>query len=120
MTAALDFSRNSRVRLVTASLLFVAFNLRAEIPILPRVADRFPAAQGDIEIMPLIHSSVQIEHAGKVIQVDPWSAADLSLAKTADVIVITDNLDHHLDVKAIERLRKPGAPVIIPASGQSK
>jgi L-ascorbate metabolism protein UlaG (beta-lactamase superfamily) len=120
MNAARDFSRNSHVRLMTASLLFFAFNLVAEIPISARTADRFAAAQGDIKITPLLHSSVQIEHAGKVIQVDPWSTADLSLAKPADVILITDDPVHHLDVKAIERLRKPGAPVIIPAVGKSK
>jgi L-ascorbate metabolism protein UlaG (beta-lactamase superfamily) len=81
-------------------------------------ADKFPATGGDIEITPIIHSSVQIEHAGKVIQVDPWSAGDLSRAKAADLILITDNPGHHLDVKAIARLRKPGAPVIMPASGK--
>jgi L-ascorbate metabolism protein UlaG (beta-lactamase superfamily) len=83
-------------------------------------ADRIPAAGGDIEITPLIHSSVQIEHAGKVIQVDPWSLGDLSRAKPADLIVITDDVGHHLDVKAIAQLRKPGAPVIIAANGKSK
>src|SRR5262245_51965595 len=81
-------------------------------------ADRFPATGGDIEITPLIHSSVQIEHAGKVIQVDPWSAGDLSRAKPADLILITDDVGHHLDVKAIARLRKPGAPVVIAANGR--
>ena len=44
-------------------------------------ADTIPATGGDIVITPLIHSSVQIEHAGKVIQVDPWSIGDLSQAK---------------------------------------
>jgi len=83
-------------------------------------ADRFPAAGGDIEITPIIHSSVQVEHAGKVIQVDPWSAGDLSRAKQADLILISDDVGHHLDVKAIERLRKPGAPVIIPANGRKQ
>ena len=72
-------------------------------------ADRF----GDVEITTFIHSSIQIEHAGKVIQVDPWSLADLSRAKPADLILITDDVGHHLDVKAIARLRKPGAPVVI-------
>lgn len=81
-------------------------------------ADRFPATGGDIEITPLIHSSVQIEHAGKVIQVDPWSAGDLSSAKPADLILISDDVGHHLDVKAIAKLRKPGAPVIITANGK--
>jgi L-ascorbate metabolism protein UlaG (beta-lactamase superfamily) len=83
--------------------------------------DRFAAATGgDIVITPLIHSSVQIEHAGKVIQVDPWSAGDLARMKPADLIVITDDVGHHLDVKAIAALRKPGAPVVIAANGKSR
>ena len=75
--------------------------------------DRF----GDIEITPFIHSSVQLEHAGKVIQIDPWSVGDLSKAKPADLILITDDVGHHLDVKAIARLRKPGAPIVIASNG---
>jgi len=83
-------------------------------------ADKVPAAGGPIEITPLIHSSIQIEHAGKVIQVDPWSMLDLSRYKKADLILITDDPIHHLDVKAIQALRKPGAPVIIPEVGKGK
>jgi L-ascorbate metabolism protein UlaG (beta-lactamase superfamily) len=82
--------------------------------------DRVPAAGGAIEITPLIHSSIQLEHAGKVIQVDPWSALDLSRYKKADLILITDDPAHHLDVKAIQALRKPGAPVIIPEVGKAR
>jgi hypothetical protein len=33
---------------------------------------------GDITITPLIHSTIQIEHAGKVIQFDPWSMLDFT------------------------------------------
>lgn len=83
-------------------------------------ADRFPARGGDIEITPIIHSSVQIEHAGTVVHVDPWSVGDLSRAKPADLILVTDDVGHHLDVKAIQRLRKPGAPVVIAANGRSR
>jgi L-ascorbate metabolism protein UlaG (beta-lactamase superfamily) len=79
-------------------------------------ADRF----GDVEITPLIHSSIQIEHAGKVIQVDPWSLGDLTRMKPADLILVTDDVGHHLDVKAIEKLRKPRAPVVIAANGKSR
>ena len=79
-------------------------------------ADKF----GAVEITTFVHSSIQIEHAGKVIQVDPWSVADLSRAKPADLILITDDVGHHLDVKAIARLRKPGAPVVIAANGQKQ
>ena len=83
-------------------------------------ADKIPATGGDIEITPLIHASVQIEHAGKVIQVDPWSLGDLTRAKPADLILITDDPVHHLDPRAIQQLRKPGAPVVITASGKTK
>ena len=82
--------------------------------------DRVPAAGGDIEITPILHSSLQIEHAGKVIQVDPWSLGDLSRARPADLILITDDVGHHLDAKAIQQLRKPGAPVVITANGKTK
>jgi L-ascorbate metabolism protein UlaG (beta-lactamase superfamily) len=82
-------------------------------------ADRFPAAGGDIDITPIFHASVQIEHAGKVVQVDPWSLGDLSRAKPADLILVTDDVGHHLDVKAIQRLRKPGAPVVTAANGKA-
>jgi L-ascorbate metabolism protein UlaG (beta-lactamase superfamily) len=83
--------------------------------------DRVPAAGGDIVIHPLAHASVQLEHAGTVIQVDPWSRADLSAARPADLILITDADTgmHHLDPAAIQRLRKPGAPVLIPAAGRA-
>lgn len=83
-------------------------------------ADRYPANGGDIEITPFLHASVQLEHAGKVIHVDPWSVSDLSRAKPADLILITDDPVHHLDVKAIQRLRKPGAPIVIPGKGKDR
>jgi len=99
-------------RLRAAGLVLLA------IPAL--AADRIPAAGGDITITPLIHSSLQIEHGGKVIQIDPWSIGGLDRFKRADLILITDDPVHHLDVKAIQALRKPGAPVIIPEVGKAK
>ena len=72
----------------------------------------------DITITPFTHSHIQFEHAGKVIHVDPWSVSDLSKAKPADLILITDDVGHHLDPVAIARLRKPGAPVVIAANGK--
>lgn len=72
---------------------------------------------GNIEITTFVHSHIQLEHANTVVHIDPWSVSDLSKAKTADLILITDDVAHHLDPKAIARMRKPGAPVVIPASG---
>jgi L-ascorbate metabolism protein UlaG (beta-lactamase superfamily) len=83
-------------------------------------ADRFPASGGSIEITPIVHASVQIEYAGKVVLVDPWSVGDLSRARPADLILISDDVGHHLDLKAIRKLRKPGAPVVIPANGKTQ
>ena len=71
----------------------------------------------DVTITTSIHSSIQLEHAGKVIQIDPWSQGDLSKLKPADLILITDDVNHHLDVKAIAKLRKPGAPIVIAPNG---
>ena len=105
-----------RSQILTAAALALVIGAWSPVP----AADRVSATNGDIEITPLIHSSVQIEHAGKVIQVDPWSLGDLSRAKPADLILITDDVGHHLDVKAIGMLRKPGAPVVIAANGKPK
>ena len=84
------------------------------------VFGKAPAAAADVVVTPLLHASVQLESGGKVIQVDPWSEADLARAKPADLILITDDPIHHLDPKAIARLRKPGAPVVVPAASHSK
>ncbi len=74
-----------------------------------------PAAGGDIVITALGHASVQLEHGGKVITVDPvTNQADLSKAKQADLILVTDIHPDHFDPAAITKLRKPGAPVVLP------
>jgi L-ascorbate metabolism protein UlaG (beta-lactamase superfamily) len=83
-------------------------------------SSRIAAEGGDIVITPIIHSSAQVEHAGVVIQVDPWSVGDLSAAKPADLILITDDPGHHLDPEAIAQLRKPGAPVVLTATAHAR
>ena len=94
---------------------------RFKMLILLAAAASLNAAAGDgVTITPLLHSSVQLEADGKVVQVDPWSRADLSRAKPADLILITDDPIHHLDPKAIAQLRKPGAPVLLPAASRAK
>jgi L-ascorbate metabolism protein UlaG (beta-lactamase superfamily) len=94
---------------------------RFKMLILLAAAASLNAAAGDgVTITPLLHSSVQHEADGKVVQVDPWSRADLSRAKPADLILITDDPIHHLDPKAIAQLRKPGAAVLLPAASQPK
>ena len=74
---------------------------------------------GFIKVTPLVHSSVQIEYNGIVIQVDPWSVIDLKDAMLADIILVSDDVGHHLDKFAIERLTKPGTEIIMPQSGRA-
>lgn len=83
-------------------------------------SDRYPASGGDIVITPLIHASVQFEYGGKVIQVDPWGIQGLPGAKPADLILISDDVGHHLDAKVIQKLRRPGAAVVIPETGKAQ
>lgn len=82
-------------------------------------ADTFPASGGDIIITPVQHASVQIEHAGKVIQVDP-AQADFSNTKPADIVLITDIHGDHLDPTSIAKVRKVGAPVVVPSAAKAK
>jgi len=81
-------------------------------------SDRIPAKGGDVIITPIQHASVQIEHAGTVIQVDPVGPANYAQAKAADLVLITDIHGDHLDPAAIAKVRKPGAPIVAPAAAQ--
>lgn len=73
------------------------------------------APGGAVTITALGHASVQVEQNGKVIIVDPVTMmADLSKAKPADVILITDIHGDHYDPAAVAKLRKPDAPVVVP------
>ncbi len=84
--------------------------------------DRFASADGDVIVKPLAHASVQIGFRGQAIYIDPWSAADLTDAPRAGLIIVTDADagGHHLDTTALSRLRAAGATVVIPESGKQK
>jgi len=99
---------NGRIRRAIWFSLFLPFSCLSAAAF-----DRY----GEIEITTFVHSDIQLEYGGKVIHIDPWSVSDLSKAKPADLILITDDVNHHLDPKAIAKVRKPGAPVVIAANG---
>ena len=95
-----------------ASLIMVTASVvHAQMPSTTRV----PARGGDLVISALGHASVQIEHGATVVIVDPVSGqANLSGAKQADLILVTDIHPDHFDPAAVAKLRKPGAPVVVP------
>jgi L-ascorbate metabolism protein UlaG (beta-lactamase superfamily) len=76
--------------------------------------------EGDIRVTPITHASLQLEYGGKVIHVDPTSAGDYSKAKQADLILVTDIHEDHLDPAAISIIRKTEAPVVAPAAAAPK
>ena len=84
-------------------------------PTLQGQVDTFRGSHGEILITPFASASVQVEYSGIVIHVDPWSRADYSEAKPADVILITDTSADHLDPELIRRLRTSTTIVILPA-----
>jgi L-ascorbate metabolism protein UlaG (beta-lactamase superfamily) len=75
---------------------------------------------GDIRVTAFTHASFQLEYGGRVIHVDPTSAGDYAAAKPADLVLVTDIHQDHLDPAAIARVRKPGAPVVAPAAAADK
>ena len=105
---------------LTVLTTFAAALLTAAAPAAAQSSDRIAAEGGDVVITPILHSSVQIEHAATVVHIDPWTAGDLTQAKPADLILVTDDPAHHLDPAAIEQLRKPGAPVVLTAAAHAR
>ena len=101
-------------------LIGSTLSLFAATAALAQWSSTIPGENGDIVITPILHASAQIEYDGTVIHVDPWSVADLSKAKPADLILVTDSPGHHLDPDAIARLRKTGAPVVLSSEAQAQ
>jgi L-ascorbate metabolism protein UlaG (beta-lactamase superfamily) len=81
-------------------------------------SDILSARGGNIRITPIFHGTVQIEHRGKVIIVDPFSPGRYT--KKADLVLITHGHPDHLDRDAILRVSTPRTVVVMPTlvSGQ--
>jgi L-ascorbate metabolism protein UlaG (beta-lactamase superfamily) len=100
----------------------LVLSLALSTTLLPAVASAqstVAASGGNIVITPIQHASVQVEYAGKVIQVDP-AQGDFAKAKAADLILVTDIHGDHLNPDLIAKVRKPGTPVVMPAAVQSQ
>ena len=103
-------------------LIAIGIVLSVQAGLKPRLYEHrlYEDAYGDVTITTFTHSDIQFEYRGTVVHVDPWSVSDLSKAKPADLILITDDVGHHLDPKAIAQVRKPGAPIVIAANGKKQ
>jgi L-ascorbate metabolism protein UlaG (beta-lactamase superfamily) len=99
------------VALAAAPILMVA----AAIP-----ADKIPATGGDITIQPLNHATLQIVHAGHVIDVDPVPQATYTGLAAPDIILVTDIHGDHLDPATIAKVRKGTTKIVAPAAAAPK
>ncbi len=94
-------------------MIFSMVLLSAEQDVLE--SDIYKTDKGDLKIIFVGHASLVIEFDGKIIHVDPFSRVwNYDNLAQADMIIITHHHGDHLDPSLIKKLRKPGAPVILP------
>ena len=78
-------------------------------------ADIIPTSAGNLEITFIGHGTLMFRHGGKVIHVDPWTQlADYGKLPKADLILVTHEHRDHLDLKAIEAVRKDQTVIVAP------
>lgn len=77
------------------------------------VSDVFSTSQGELVIEFVGHGSLFFRFGGKVIHVDPVGQyGDYTKMPKADLVLVTHEHKDHLDLKAIESIRKEGTQII--------
>lgn len=99
---------------VRYGLLLIGWLLATSAMAADFVSDRFQTPSGkELTITFVRHGSLALAYDGKQIQIDPVSDyADYSAFPKADLILVCHAHGDHLDLKAIEALRKEGTTVI--------
>jgi L-ascorbate metabolism protein UlaG (beta-lactamase superfamily) len=76
--------------------------------------DIIKTSGGDLKITFIGHASLMFAFAGKVIHVDPATMvySDYASLPKADLILVTHEHGDHMDVKAIDAIRKPDTKIV--------
>ena len=82
--------------------------------------DTIPASGGDIIVIPINHATVEIQHAGKTILVDPTAQGRYTGLPAPDLILITDIHGDHMDPATVEKVKKPGTTIVVPPAVAEK
>jgi L-ascorbate metabolism protein UlaG (beta-lactamase superfamily) len=77
--------------------------------------DVIKSETGDLKITFIGHGTLMLEYQGKVIHVDPVGSKEVDYSKMpkADIILITHEHGDHLDLKAVNTLRKEQTKVVL-------
>jgi L-ascorbate metabolism protein UlaG (beta-lactamase superfamily) len=77
-------------------------------------SDTFKTSKGDLAITFIGHGTLMMKYGGKVVHIDPVSKeADYSKLPKADIVLVTHEHYDHLDLKAIEQVRKPDTQFVV-------
>jgi len=72
----------------------------------------FQTSAGPVGITPLYHASTLIEAGGKAIYLDPAEPAKLSGHAKADLILITDIHQDHMDPASVDEVSQAGTEIL--------
>lgn len=94
-----------KVLALGAALVFL---MAASVSAAEFQSDTFKTSKGDLVITFLGHGTLMMTFGGKTIHVDPVAAmADYSKLPRADLVLVTHEHSDHLDLKAIDKIKKP-------------
>jgi L-ascorbate metabolism protein UlaG (beta-lactamase superfamily) len=85
-----------------------------------KASDTIPASGGAITITPINHATLQIAHAGHVIDIDPVAQGTYTDLAAPDIILITDIHGDHLDPATVAKLKKATTTIVAPAAAAAR
>jgi L-ascorbate metabolism protein UlaG (beta-lactamase superfamily) len=101
-----------KVLALGAALVFITF--ASVVSAAEYQSDTFKTSKGDLVITFLGHGTLMMSFGGKIIHVDPVaSMADYSKLPKADLVLITHEHSDHLDLKAIDKIKKPDTQFVV-------
>ena len=78
------------------------------------------SSEGDVKVTPIYHGTVLLEANGKAIYVDPWSKGSYEGRPKADLLLITDIHQDHLDPAAIDQIKADKTVIFAPQAVADK
>lgn len=75
--------------------------------------DSFPTAEGKLEITFIGHGTLMFSHQNKIVHVDPFGEmTDYKQLPKADMILLTHDHFDHMDIDAINQIRKKDTQIV--------